>query len=126
MILLSISEEVYEQQINEYVDVLRNGRKIISCGLGKNVPICEKFVGIMNSLGVDERFLHANKAVHGGSWNDKIKQFWENNKKAFAEKKLIVFDAPICQRYIRNNCIYGGNLYLPKLVKNYKRWIPDI
>ena len=34
-------------------------------GLGKNVPICEKFVGTMNSLGMDAAFLHTNSAVHG-------------------------------------------------------------
>ena len=33
--------------------------------MGKNVPICEKFVGTMNSLGMDARFLHTNTAVHG-------------------------------------------------------------
>jgi arabinose-5-phosphate isomerase len=45
--------------------ILKNGGKIIASGLGKNVPICEKFVGTMNSLGLDARFLHTNTAVHG-------------------------------------------------------------
>ena len=34
-------------------------------GLGKNVPICEKFVGTMISMGLDACFLHTNSAVHG-------------------------------------------------------------
>lgn len=29
------------------------------------MPICEKFVGTLNSLGIDARFLHTNTAVHG-------------------------------------------------------------
>lgn len=63
--LESISEDLYEQIINECVDTLKKGGKIIASGLGKNVPICEKFVGTMNSLGMDARFLHTNTAVHG-------------------------------------------------------------
>ncbi|MDR0600664.1 MAG: SIS domain-containing protein [Treponema sp.] len=47
------------------VGALRRGGKIIASGLGKNVPICEKFVGTLNSLGLDARFLHTNSAVHG-------------------------------------------------------------
>lgn len=33
--------------------------------MGKNVPICEKFVGTLNSFGIDARFLHTNTAIHG-------------------------------------------------------------
>ena len=43
--LESIDENLYEQIIEECVDTLKNGGKIIASGLGKNVPICEKFVG---------------------------------------------------------------------------------
>lgn len=63
--LESISVDLYEQVICECLEVLRNGGKIIASGLGKNVPICEKFVGTLNSLGIDARFLHTNTAVHG-------------------------------------------------------------
>lgn len=63
--LKSIPTDVYEQIISECVDTLKNGGKIIASGLGKNVPICEKFVGTLNSLGIDARFLHTNTAVHG-------------------------------------------------------------
>ena len=61
----SIQTDAYERIISESVDVLKNGNKIIASGLGKNVPICEKFVGTLNSLGIDARFLHTNTAVHG-------------------------------------------------------------
>lgn len=63
--LESIPTEIYEQIISECVETLNNGGKIIASGLGKNVPICEKFVGTLNSLGIDARFLHTNTAVHG-------------------------------------------------------------
>lgn len=61
----SILIEKYEQLIAECVEALKNGGKIIASGLGKNVPICEKFIGTLNSLGIDARFLHTNTAVHG-------------------------------------------------------------
>jgi arabinose-5-phosphate isomerase len=68
--ILSESFETLEQ--NDF-DILSHrcslalcaGGKIIASGLGKNVPICEKFVGTMNSLGLDARFLHTNTAIHG-------------------------------------------------------------
>lgn len=61
----SIQEDMYEQLICECENTLKNGGKVIASGLGKNVPICEKFVGTMNSLNMDARFLHTNTAVHG-------------------------------------------------------------
>jgi arabinose-5-phosphate isomerase len=61
----SIPEGIYKQLVDECVETLKNGGKIIASGLGKNVPICEKFVGTLNSLGIDARFLHTNTAVHG-------------------------------------------------------------
>lgn len=61
----SIPEDVYKQLVDECIETLKNGGKIIASGLGKNVPICEKFVGTLNSLGIDARFLHTNTAVHG-------------------------------------------------------------
>lgn len=61
----SIPEDIYNRVLDESVSVLKNGGKIIASGLGKNVPICEKFVGTLNSLGIDARFLHTNTAVHG-------------------------------------------------------------
>lgn len=61
----SIDENQYQKLINECENTLKSGGKIIASGLGKNVPICEKFVGTMNSAGIDARFLHTNSAVHG-------------------------------------------------------------
>ena len=44
---------------------LRQGHQVVVTALGKNVPICEKFAGTLNSFGLAARFLHSNSAVHG-------------------------------------------------------------
>lgn len=61
----SIDEKVFNTLVEDCVGALKKGNKIIVSGLGKNVPICEKFVGSMSSLGLNAQFLHTNSAVHG-------------------------------------------------------------
>lgn len=61
----SLDEKMFQKMIDEAVETLTAGHKIIVSGLGKNVPICEKFVGSMISMGLDAYFLHTNSAVHG-------------------------------------------------------------
>lgn len=61
----SLDEKVFERWVDETVETLRAGHKIVVSGLGKNVPICDKFVGSMISMGLDAYFLHTNSAVHG-------------------------------------------------------------
>lgn len=61
----SLDEEVFSRWVEETVQVLKAGHKIVVSGLGKNVPICEKFVGSMVSVGLAASFLHTNSAVHG-------------------------------------------------------------
>jgi len=61
----SMDEAAYEELLQQCEETIRQGGKVIASGLGKNVPICEKFVGTLNSLGIDARFLHTNTAVHG-------------------------------------------------------------
>lgn len=61
----SIDKEVFNQLISDCYNALKNGNKIIVSGLGKNVPICDKFVGTMLSLGLNANFLHTNSAIHG-------------------------------------------------------------
>ena len=63
--LESVEEIKYNELVNDCVDALKGGNKVIVSGLGKNVPICEKFVGTMVSLGLCAQFLHTNSAVHG-------------------------------------------------------------
>ena len=61
----SIDMELFERWVDEGVRTLERGHKIIASGLGKNVPVCEKFVGSMQSLGLDAYYLNTNSAVHG-------------------------------------------------------------
>lgn len=60
-----MDEDVFEKLVDDSVSVLNNGGKLIATGLGKNVPICDKFVGTMLSFGLNAAFLHTNTAVHG-------------------------------------------------------------
>jgi len=61
----SIHEDEFNSLKQDCMDTIKNGGKIITSGLGKNVPICEKFVGSLNSLGIPAAFMHTNSAVHG-------------------------------------------------------------
>ncbi len=61
----SLNESEFRRWVNEASDVIDSGHRVIVSGLGKNVPICEKFVGSMVSLGMDAAFLHTNSAIHG-------------------------------------------------------------
>lgn len=61
----SLNEREFKRWVDEAVETLKNKHKIIVSGLGKNVPICDKFVGSMISMGLDACFLHTNSAVHG-------------------------------------------------------------
>lgn len=61
----TLDENEFRRWVDEAVETLQSGHKIIVSGLGKNVPICDKFVGSMISMGLDAYFLHTNSAVHG-------------------------------------------------------------
>lgn len=61
----SLDTETFTQLVTECEAVLSDGHKIILSGLGKNVPVCEKFVGTMNSFGLAAAFMNTNTAVHG-------------------------------------------------------------
>jgi D-arabinose 5-phosphate isomerase GutQ len=63
--LKSIDIKEMDELIDACEKTIKSGHKIIASGLGKNVPICDKFVGTMLSLGLDANFLHTNTAVHG-------------------------------------------------------------
>lgn len=61
----SIDEIMFTKWVDAAVETLKAGHRIIVSGLGKNVPICEKFVGSMVSMGLEAYFMHTNSAVHG-------------------------------------------------------------
>ena len=60
-----LDEKQFSVLLDDCEKTIKNGGKIVASGLGKNVPICEKFVGTMNSLGLASAFLHTNTAMHG-------------------------------------------------------------
>ncbi len=61
----SMNLAVYEKLLDQCYSTIESGGKLIFSGLGKNVPICEKIVGTLNSLGIQANFLHTNTAMHG-------------------------------------------------------------
>ena len=63
--LSSIDPQAFDDMVNAAVSTLSNGGRIIVTGLGKNVPICEKFAGTMASLGLDALFVNTDSAFHG-------------------------------------------------------------
>lgn len=63
--LQSIDDSTYDKLVSECIQCIKENGKVIASGLGKNVPICEKFVGTLNSVGIPASFLHTNTAMHG-------------------------------------------------------------
>lgn len=63
--LKDMDDLAFEDLVADSVKTLNNGNKIVTSGLGKNVPICDKFVGTMLSFGLNATFLHTNTAAHG-------------------------------------------------------------
>ncbi|KAL2870303.1 uncharacterized protein BJX67DRAFT_279604 [Aspergillus lucknowensis] len=44
---------------------IRNGNKLVCCGVGKSGKIAQKLEATMNSLGIHSMFLHPTEALHG-------------------------------------------------------------
>lgn len=63
--VLSIDEAAFNSLVEECIYTIEQGKKIVVSGLGKNVPVCDKFVGTMNSLGQPAVYMNTNNAVHG-------------------------------------------------------------
>ncbi len=61
----SLDKSCYSSLLDDCLDALRAGNKIIVSGLGKNTPVCEKFVSSMNAVSLNAAFLHTSEAFHG-------------------------------------------------------------
>ena len=61
----SINTDTFTSLLDDVCLTLKRNHKVVGSGLGKNVPICDKFVGTMLSLGLDAAFMHTNTAIHG-------------------------------------------------------------
>ena len=63
--LRSVSGEAFDTLLEDCLRTIDSRGKLVVSGLGKNVSICEKFVGTLNSLGIPAAFMHTNTAAHG-------------------------------------------------------------
>jgi len=61
----SIDPSEFAALEEDAISTLERGNKLVFSGLGKNVPVCEKVVGTLNSVGLAAAFVHTNSAVHG-------------------------------------------------------------
>ncbi|MGH2886053.1 MAG: SIS domain-containing protein [Solirubrobacteraceae bacterium] len=61
----SLDPREFDALEKDAVATLSRGNKLVFSGLGKNVPICDKVVGTLNSVGLGAAFVHTNSAVHG-------------------------------------------------------------
>jgi D-arabinose 5-phosphate isomerase GutQ len=61
----SLDPREFDALEEDAVSTLSRGNKLVFSGLGKNVPICDKVVGTLNSVGLAAAFMHTNSAVHG-------------------------------------------------------------
>jgi D-arabinose 5-phosphate isomerase GutQ len=61
----SLDQREFDALVEDAIATLARGNKLVFSGLGKNVPICEKVVGTLNSVGLAGAFVHTNSAVHG-------------------------------------------------------------
>jgi arabinose-5-phosphate isomerase len=61
----NLDDTSYNAFIEDCLKTINGGHSIIATALGKNVPVCEKFVGTLNSVGIKAHFMHTNSAVHG-------------------------------------------------------------
>lgn len=61
----SLDPREFDALEEDAVATLSRGNKLVFSGLGKNVPICDKVVGTLNSVGLAAAFMHTNSAVHG-------------------------------------------------------------
>lgn len=61
----SLDKKNSEKLLEDCLETIRNGRGIVTTALGKNVPICEKFIGTLISVGLRANFMHTNSAIHG-------------------------------------------------------------
>jgi D-arabinose 5-phosphate isomerase GutQ len=61
----SFDEKKAKKLVDDCLFTIKSGNSIIVSALGKNVPICEKFVGTLNSLSIKSNFLNTNSATHG-------------------------------------------------------------
>ena len=60
-----LAQENLARAVDQIVRSIRNGGKLVFCGVGKSGKIAQKLEATMNSVGVYSAFLHPTEALHG-------------------------------------------------------------
>lgn len=97
----SMRDEEFDAMVADAVKTLEAGHKIIVSGLGKNVPVCEKFVGTMLSMGQRASYMNTNSATHGDLGMVETGDMVILLTKSGETTESIYLHALLCQR----NCI---------------------
>ncbi|KAL4770460.1 hypothetical protein BDW60DRAFT_192620 [Aspergillus nidulans var. acristatus] len=60
-----LAQEHLSRAVDQIARTIRNGGKLVCCGVGKSGKIAKKLEATMNSLGIFSTFLHPTEALHG-------------------------------------------------------------
>jgi len=60
-----LAQENFSRAVTQIVKTIKNGGKLVVCGVGKSGKIGQKLEATMNSLGIYSAFLHPTEALHG-------------------------------------------------------------
>ncbi|KAL1999734.1 hypothetical protein VTN02DRAFT_4084 [Thermoascus thermophilus] len=60
-----LAQENFGRAVTQIVKSVKNGGKLVVCGVGKSGKIGQKLEATMNSLGIYSAFLHPTEALHG-------------------------------------------------------------
>ncbi|KAL4795080.1 hypothetical protein BDV19DRAFT_389483 [Aspergillus venezuelensis] len=60
-----LAQEHLSRAVDQIARTIRDGGKLIFCGVGKSGKIAQKLEATMNSLGIYSTFLHPTEALHG-------------------------------------------------------------
>lgn len=114
--VLSIDEKTFNKLVEECIKTIENGHKVVVSGLGKNVPVCDKFVGTMNSLGQPAVYMNTNSAVHGD-----IGMVNEGDLVIVLTKSGETAESIYLTGLLKRENVYYGFLLLKKILHWFKR-----
>lgn len=60
-----LAQDHLGRAVDQIARTVRNGGKLVCCGVGKSGKIAQKLEATMNSLGIYSTFLHPTEALHG-------------------------------------------------------------
>ncbi|KAA8644496.1 uncharacterized protein ATNIH1004_008700 [Aspergillus tanneri] len=60
-----LAQDHLARAVSQIASSIRNGGKLVCCGVGKSGKIAQKLEATMNSLGICSTFLHPTEALHG-------------------------------------------------------------